>query len=315
MKKNRPGPDILLKRYKRCFFILLTFFVLFMFSIGVFLYLNYDYLAFKYFISEHYIYTEALDTLFSQELKRDVQNKYYSYFDNVAISLFTKSIREINNDNYTYLYLPEKYRQKKEEEKQEALQSYIEELTGETVYLKLTNFSVHSLGFVKDNIHKMENYRNIIIDLRGNLGGDIKVMQKICDLFLPKGDIIAVDKMRFMDWTYKSEKHPVLQYENIVILQDGNTASSSENMITALNDNLENVILVGTKTYGKGIGQYTLPLRKGFAVKATILKWYTPNGQNIQDTGIEPERPYQGEDPASYALYLLESGALGRDNN
>ena len=111
-----------------------------------------------------------------------------------------------------------------------------------------------------------------------------------------------------MDWTYKSKKKPLLEYENIVILQDGRTASSSENMIAALNENLDNVILVGDKTYGKGIGQYTLPLTKGFAVKATILTWHTPNGDNIHNRGIEPEIPYYGDDPEGFVLDMLEKG-------
>ena len=90
--------------------------MLFLCAAGIFFYLNYDYLAFKYFISGHYIYTEALDELYEQELQRDVHGKYYTYFDNVAISLFTDAIRGINNDRYTYLYLPERYKQQKEEE-------------------------------------------------------------------------------------------------------------------------------------------------------------------------------------------------------
>jgi hypothetical protein len=306
MKNNKQSPEYLLKKYRRRFFILLAVSVLFLCAAGIFFYLNYDYLAFKYFISGHYIYTEALDELYEQELQRDVHGKYYTYFDNVAISLLTDAIRGINNDRYTYLYLPERYKQQKEEEKQEALLSYIEELDKQTVYFRLTNFSEHSWKIVKDNIEKLAGYQNIIIDLRGNLGGDIDVMKDICDLFLPKGDIIAVDRMRFMDWTYKSGKHPVLKYEKIFILQDGNTASSSENMIAALNDNLDNVTLVGTRTFGKGIGQYTLPLRNGFAVKATILKWYTPNGNNIQNSGIDPEIPYDGDDPVNYVMSLIK---------
>jgi len=306
MRKDKQSPEALLKKFKRRFFILLAVFILFLSAVGIFFYLNYDYLAFKYFISGHYIYTEALDELFMQELQRDVHGKYYAYFDNVSISLFTKAIRDINNDRYTYLYLPERYKQQKEDEKQEALQSYIEEVDKQTVYFRLTNFSEFSWDFVKNNIDQLADYRNIIIDLRGNLGGDINVMKNICDLFLPKGNTISVDKMRFMDWTYKSKKDPVLKYDKVFVLQDGNTASSSENMIAALNDNLDNVTLVGTRTFGKGIGQYTLPLRNGFAVKATILKWYTPNGYNIHNIGIEPEIPYEGDDPISFVMNLIQ---------
>src|SRR5690554_5155819 len=98
MKNVKKDAGELLKRYKKRFFILLSFFGVFMVLVGVFIYMNYDYLAFKFFISRHYIYTDALDELFEQELERDVQGKYYSYLDNVTISLFTKSIRNMNND-------------------------------------------------------------------------------------------------------------------------------------------------------------------------------------------------------------------------
>ena len=59
---------------------------------------------------------------------------------------------------------------------------------------------------------------------------------------------------------------------------------------------------IGTRTFGKGIGQFTLDLRRGYAVKATILKWYTPKGINIQGNGIEPDIEYTEEDIIQFAL-------------
>lgn len=131
-------------------------------------------------------------------------------------------------------------------------------------------------------------------------------MCDISGLFLKKGSVIATDKLRFMDWVYKSKVANPLTFERILILQNENSASSSENMITALKDNLNNVTLIGKTTFGKGIGQYTLPLKRGYAVKATILKWYTAKGENIQHTGIVPNINYNGTDAINFALECIK---------
>ncbi|PNT92749.1 hypothetical protein CDQ83_04095 [Clostridium thermosuccinogenes] len=295
-----------LKKMKKRFFILLTFFILFLTVVGIYIYLNYDYLAFKHLISQNYIYTDTLDDIFKKELKRDVNGNYYSYFDNLVISVVTKYIQSANNDRYTYLYLPENLKQVKEEEKEEASQSEIKELNDKTVLLRLTNFSKYTQKFVLDNTEKLDDYPYLILDLRDNYGGDIDAMARISDVFLPKGKIIATDRMRIFNRIYKAKYKDMLKYERIMILQNENTASASENMIAALKDNLENVTLLGQTTFGKGIGQFTLPLRRGYAVKATVLFWDTPNNINIQGKGISPDIFYDGEDAVDYALSIID---------
>jgi hypothetical protein len=306
MAKKHYTTEQRLKKYKKRFYILLSVFIFFMAVTASYLYMNYDYLAFKHFITHFYIYTNSLDAFYKQELNRDAGRNYYRYFDDAVISAVTRTIREINNDRYTYLYTPESYKESQLQEKEEAQQSGIRILSERTVYLHITNFSKYTRDFVKSNMEKLIKYPNLIIDLRGNLGGDIDAMVDICSLFLEQKQVIAVDSMRRIDWTYKAKGRITLDFEKIAILQDGRTASSSENMIAALNDNLDNVTLVGSKTFGKGIGQYTLGLKRGFAVKATVLLWYTPNRINIQGIGIEPEIPYEGDDPIGFALEFLE---------
>jgi len=304
-KKNLSIEDQL-KKYKKRFIITISLLAVVTAVLSILIYLNYDYLAFKYFISQHYIYTDALDELYKQEIKRDVKGRYFSYFDNVVISTFTKRIREINNDKYTYLYTPESYKQYKQEEKEEALASEIKVLDDKTIYMRLTNFSKYTLDFVRDNAEQLKKYPYLVFDLRDNYGGDIDAMTKISGMFLPKNSIIAVDKMRLFNWTYKSKGNKTFDYKGIAILQNKNTASSSENLIAALHDNLDNVVLVGESTFGKGIGQYTLPLKRGFAVKATILLWYTPSGTNIQGKGIEPDIPYTANDIVEFSVQTIK---------
>lgn len=294
-----------LKRYKARFYITLGVLVLFMGLTGFYIYLNYDYLAFKHFITQNYIYTDTLNQLYKKELDRDIKGRYYSYFDDLVISVVTKSIRETNNDRYTYLYIPEQYQKYLKVEKEDAARSEVKVLNTNTVYLHITNFSTYTQKFLHDNINQLKNYPNLIIDLRDNLGGDIDAMVDMSGLFLPKGSIVATDKMRWFNWVYKSKTRNPLTFKKIIILQNKNTASASENFIAALKDNLGNIQLIGDTTFGKGIGQFTLPLKRGFAVKATILLWNTPKGVNIQGKGIAPDIFYPQGDVLQLALQKL----------
>jgi len=200
------------------------------------------------------------------------------------------------------MYVPEQYQQSKIEEKETAELSFIKEFNDTTVLVRLTNFSTYTEKFIKNNFPLLNEYRNLILDLRDNPGGDINVMASISDLFLPRGSIIATDKMRLFNKVYRARSSKTLEFDNIIILQNKNTASASENMIAALSENLDNVTLIGEKTFGKGIGQFTMPLRRGFAVKATVLLWYGPKGKNFHGEGIEPHIKYVEDDIIEFAL-------------
>jgi C-terminal processing protease CtpA/Prc len=296
----------LLKRYKKRYRIVLCILAAFAALTAFYLYLNYDYLAFKHFITSSYIYTDTLDDIYGKYLGKDLKGGYFSNFDNVVIAVTTERIRAEKGDKYTYLYTPTSLKETREYDKKEAAQSEISILDDKTVYLRLTNYTKYTLDFMEKNLEKLQSRPNIIIDLLGNRGGDIDVMVNISSLFLPKGRIVATDHFRWFDHVYRSNKDQPLKYDKIIILQNSGTASSSENMIAALHDNLDNVELIGSETFGKGIGQFTLPLRRGYAVKATILQWFTPAGINIQGDGIDPDIEYTGEDIIEFALSRIE---------
>ena len=306
LKKRKDKKDLtteeLLKQYKKRYRAVLVVLAGFIALTALYLYLNFDYLAFKHFITGSYIYTETLDEIYTKELAIDVNGKYYSYFDNLVIAVTTNRIRQEKGDKYTYLYTPDSLTRSKQIEKEEADLTNIEILNDYTLRLNLTNFSKYTGKFIEENTEKLQSRPNIIIDLRNNRGGDIDVMADISSMCFPIKAIIATDHFRWMDWVYRSRKDQPLKYDKIIILQNKASASSSENMIAALKDNLDNVELIGTSTFGKGIGQLTLDLRRGYAVKATILKWYTPDGINIQGSGIEPDIEYTEEDILQFAL-------------
>lgn len=304
-KKQKLTAEELLKRYKRRYHAALGVLAAFTALAAFYLYLNYDYLAFKHFITGSYIYTDTLDAVFQKELGTDVKGKYFKNFDDMVIATVTKRIREEKGDRYTYLYTPSGLVRYRQEEKQEAAGSEIKVLNASTLYLRLTNFSTYTRKFMQNNMGKLKSRPNIIIDLQDNRGGDIDAMVDISSMFLPKKTVVATDKFRWWKKVYRSNRNQPLKYKKIILLQNKNTASASENMIAALNDNLENVELIGSKTYGKGIGQFTLPLKRGYAVKATILQWFTPKGINIQGNGIDPETEYTGGNILQFSLDRL----------
>jgi C-terminal peptidase prc len=294
--------DELLKKYKTKYKTVLGILTGFIVITALFLYFNYDYLAFKYFLTSSYIYTNTLDELYKEYLEIDSNGRYLSNFDHMVIAVTTERIRKQNGDRYTYLYTPKRLQDSLQYDKEEAALSEVKILNDSTVYLRLTNFTKYTEKFMKENLDKLGSRPNIIIDLQENRGGDINVMVNISSLFLPKGAVVATDRYRWFEHVFRSKKDQPLKYDKIIILQTNNTASASENMIAALKDNLDNVELIGLETFGKGIGQFTMPLRRGYAVKATCLEWMTPAGINIQGNGIDPDIEYTGEDIIQFAL-------------
>jgi len=294
-------------KWKKRFFILLTAFLLLFSATTYIVYANYDYIAFKFFISKFYIYTDTLDELYKKELKEEVKGNYSKYLDDLAITSVAQKIRALNNDKYTYLYLPQQFTNYKTEEKEEADLSFIKELSPDTIYLKLTNFSKYTADYLNSKKDTLSKYSNVIIDMRDNYGGDTSALYKMAGMYLSRGSVMSTDQLTLLSKTYKASGSKVFNHDKIIILQNKNSASSAENFIAALKDNLTNVTLIGDTTFGKGIGQFTLSLKNGYAFKATVMKWFTPNGINIQGNGIKPDIYYSNDDIISYALSKAES--------
>ena len=158
-------------------------------------------------------------------------------------------------------------------------------------YIQLTTFSDEEVSdkFVeKLNELKQQGMKKLILDLRGNPGGYLNECVEIASNFIPEGEVI----------TYTIDKYDKKVISNslggdaigmpLVVLVDGGSASASEVVTGALRD-YEVATIVGTRTFGKGIVQQlrVLPNDMG-GLKVTTSKYYTPNGENIHGTGIEP---------------------------
>ena len=144
---------------------------------------------------------------------------------------------------------------------------------------------------------KSQGMRAVIYDVRSNPGGLVDAVTDILDDILPKGTTVYMMDKKGEKTTYTSDEETQEDFPTVVLI-NGNSASAAEIFSGAIRD-FKYGTLVGTKTYGKGVVQNTLPLSDGSALKLTIASYYTPSGECIQGTGIEPdvelEYEYTGE--------------------
>ena len=155
----------------------------------------------------------------------------------------------------------------------------------ETGYIVLSQFNGKASAETKAALLdlKGQGAKNIILDLRGNPGGLLNEAVNICNLFIPQGEIIVTTKSKNEKYnnTYKTTKAPVDTEIPLVVLVDGKSASASEIVSGALQD-LDRAVIVGSRSFGKGLVQRPLDLTYGTQVKVTISRYYTPSGRGIQ---------------------------------
>ncbi len=161
------------------------------------------------------------------------------------------------------------------------------------VYLKLSNFSRSSAEEVRNALKELKakkEIKSIVLDLRGNPGGLLDEAVDICDKFLDKGKLIVVTKGRTDDSEkkYSSVQEPMVGKAKLIVLINGGSASASEIVAGAMQDHDRGVIL-GTKSFGKGLVQTITPLSYNTSLKITTAKYYTPSGRCIQKIDYSKE--------------------------
>jgi carboxyl-terminal processing protease len=154
------------------------------------------------------------------------------------------------------------------------------------VYIKLTNFSRSAADELKYSLKELKDQKeinSIVLDLRGNPGGLLDIAVDICDKFLKKDLLIVSTKGRVANTEkkYNSVEEPLVGDTKLVVLINGGSASASEIVAGAMQDHDRGVIL-GTKSFGKGLVQTILPLNYNTSLKITTAKYYTPSGRCIQ---------------------------------
>jgi carboxyl-terminal processing protease len=173
-------------------------------------------------------------------------------------------------------------------------------------YVPITRFNDVSASDVARAVLALDRAgaKGYILDLRGNGGGDLYQSLRMAGLFLATGNEIARVKHRGKPAeVYRAEDRPLLPDAPIAVLVDGGSASASEIVAGSLQDQ-DRALVLGTRTFGKGLVQTQVVLNNGWAVRLTTGKWYTPSGRSIQaehaalgdrrfveDTMTGPDRP------------------------
>ena len=175
---------------------------------------------------------------------------------------------------------------------------------GDIGYVRVSSFNEKTSDELYKEIIKFEfnpdnQIKSYILDLRRNPGGLLSQAIQVTNFFLDEGDIVSTKRPRF-DKTineYKAKKGDLIFGKPLLVIVNGGSASASEIVAGALQDN-KRAIILGTKTFGKGSVQTLFPLEKSNlfspndlygAVKLTTAEYFTPSGRSIQARGIEPD--------------------------
>lgn len=160
---------------------------------------------------------------------------------------------------------------------------------GKIGYIRLVQFSANAAPEMREAIQKMEkeNVTGYVLDLRSNPGGLLYASVDIARMWIPKGGIVStVDRQGVSD--KEEANNRALTDKPLVVLVDGGSASASEILSGAIQDNKRGTV-VGTRTFGKGLVQSVRSLGDGSGMAVTIAKYLTPNGRDINKHGIDPD--------------------------
>ena len=162
---------------------------------------------------------------------------------------------------------------------------FFSKIDDKTGYIVLTQFNRKASLETKEALEqlKREGAERIILDLRGNPGGLLAEAVNICNLFVPKNEVIVTTKSKIEKHnnTYKTQREPIDLEIPLVVLVDGHSASASEIVAGALQD-LDRAVIVGSRSFGKGLVQRPIDMTYNTQLKVTISRYYTPSGRCIQ---------------------------------
>ena len=158
-------------------------------------------------------------------------------------------------------------------------------IDAKTGYIVLSHFNNKASLETKEALEqlKREGADRIVLDLRGNPGGLLNEAVNICNLFVPKNETIVTTKSKIdkHNNTYKTSREPIDTEIPLVIIVNGKSASASEIVAGALQD-LDRAVIVGSRSFGKGLVQRPVDLTYATQLKVTISRYYTPSGRCIQ---------------------------------
>ena len=172
----------------------------------------------------------------------------------------------------------------------ESVRSY--RLEHDIGYVRITNFQGNTTDELLENLEKLEKEKpvnGLVLDLRDNPGGLLTQAIGVSDVFLDSGVIVSTKgRISEQDMVESAVKDETDRTYPLVVVVSGGSASASEIVAGALQDN-KRALILGTRTFGKGSVQTILPLSDGSGLRLTTARYYTPSGRSIQVSGIEPD--------------------------
>jgi len=163
---------------------------------------------------------------------------------------------------------------------------YYKMLDDEVGYISFIKFTSDASSRVKEAFEdlKTQGMNKLVLDIRGNPGGLLNEAVEITNFFVPKDEIVVTTKAKVKKWsdTYKTKREPIDIEIPIVVLIDSHSASASEIVAGSLQD-LDRAVIIGERSFGKGLVQRYRKLTYGTQLKLTISKYYTPSGRCIQE--------------------------------
>lgn len=158
-------------------------------------------------------------------------------------------------------------------------------ITEDVGYIQLTDFSQTAAKEIKNATIELKDkgMKSMVLDLRGNPGGLLQMAVEICNFYLPKGKLVVETRGKVKEWNakYATQAQPLDTDMPIVVLINGRSASASEIVSGTLQD-YDRAVLIGQRSYGKGLVQITKDLTFGTKMKVTTSKYYIPSGRCIQ---------------------------------
>jgi len=160
-------------------------------------------------------------------------------------------------------------------------------------YLRITQFQERTARLLSEQVAALKKkaggkLEGAVLDLRNNPGGLLTQAVAVSDLFLDSGGIVSTKSRTGSSLSFKAKSGDVLNGVPLVVLINNGSASASEIVAGALQDN-HRAVLMGQPSFGKGSVQSVIPLPDGSALKLTTALYYTPSGRSIQATGIQPD--------------------------
>jgi carboxyl-terminal processing protease len=165
--------------------------------------------------------------------------------------------------------------------------TYFSLLDGGIGYVRLERFSRNAGEELRQALKDLKlqgELKGVVLDLRGNPGGLLDAAVDVASKFLPRGSLIVTTRGRRSEAEkkYLSAEEPLVPSAPLAVLTDRSSASASEIVAGSLQD-LDRAVIVGTRTFGKGLVQTIVPLNFGSQLKITTARYYTPSGRSIQE--------------------------------